>query len=272
MTDLCVRLVGAVAVGRDGSWHTGRELGSRKARTLVALLGVQRGQPACTARIVEALWGDSPPRRPAANIATMVSRLRAVVGPDVVAGGRGGYRLGDSVHTDLGDAVAMLSDAQALLAAGFPARASAAANRALALLGDGVTGDLVGVPVGVSGGDVVLTDQPDTAWTQAARVVHRELLRQSRHTAAKAALRVADHTTAVARGRAAVAADPFDEAAYRILMQAHWAAAEPGRALRVYERLRTTLARELGCDPSRTTQDLHVAILRANCGYGELSA
>ena len=122
------------------------------------------------------------------------------------------------------------------------------------------------------GGDVVLTDQPDTAWTQAARVVHRELLRQSRHTAAKAALRVADHTTAVARGRAAVAADPFDEAAYRILMQAHWAAAEPGRALRVYERLRTTLARELGCDPSRTTQDLHVAILRANCGYGELSA
>jgi len=194
------------------------------------------------------------------------------VGPDVVAGGRGGYRLGDSVHTDLGDAVAMLSDAQALLAAGFPARASAAANRALALLGDGVTGDLVGVPVGVSGGDVVLTDQPDTAWTQAARVVHRELLRQSRHTAAKAALRVADHTTAVARGRAAVAADPFDEAAYRILMRAHWAAAEPGRALRVYERLRTTLARELGCDPSRTTQDLHVAILRANCGYGELSA
>jgi DNA-binding SARP family transcriptional activator len=268
MTDLCVRLVGPVAVCRDGSCHAGRELGSRKARALVALLGVQRGQPVGTAQIVDALWGDAPPQRPAANIATMVSRLRATVGPEVVAGGRGGYRLGDSVRTDLGDAVAVLSDARARLAAGFPARALAAATRALALLGDGVTGDLFGVV----GSEVVLTDQPDTAWAQSARVVHRELLRQSRHTAAKAALRVADHTTAVARGRAAVAADPFDETAYRILMQAHCAAAEPGRALRVYERLRTTLARELGCDPSRATQDLHVAILRANCGCNDLSA
>jgi DNA-binding SARP family transcriptional activator len=268
MTDLCVRLVGAVAVCRDGCCHAGRELGSRKARTLVALLGVERGRLVGTARIIEALWDDAPPQRPAANIATMVSRLRATVGPDVVVGGGSGYRLGETVRTDLSDAGAALSEAQARLAAGFPARALAAATRALALLGDGVTDGLLGVPAG----EVVLTDQPDTAWTQAARVLHRELLRRSRHTAAKAALRLADHMTAVTLGRAAAGADPFDEGACRILMQAHWAAAEPGRALRVYDRLRTTLARELGCDPSRTTQDLHVAILRANSSPDGLSA
>jgi DNA-binding SARP family transcriptional activator len=269
MTDLCVRLVGAVTVCRDGRCHTGRELGSRKARTLVALLGVQRGRLVTTARLAEALWGDAPPQRPAANIATMVSRLRATVGSDVVAGGRSGYRLGDHVRTDLGDAVALLSEAQARLAAGSARRALAVVARTLTLLGDGMTGGLVGAG---PAGEVVLTDQPDTAWTQSARLVHREMLRRSRHTAARAALRVADHVTAVALSRAAVAADPFDEAACRILMQAHCAAAEPGRALRAYEQLRTTLARELGCDPARTTQDLHVAILRDNRCRSELSA
>jgi hypothetical protein len=62
--------------------------------------------------------------------------------------------------------------------------------------------------------------------------------------------------------RAAVAADPLDEAAYRGLMQAYALTGEPARALAAYEELRTTLAAELGVDPTRATRDLHVAILQ----------
>jgi DNA-binding SARP family transcriptional activator len=45
-------------------------------------------------------------------------------------------------------------------------------------------------------------------------------------------------------------------------MRAYHMAGEPARALSAYERLRTTLATELGIDPSAPTRDLHVAILR----------
>ena len=61
----------------------GRALGSRKARTLLALLAAARGAPVPTDRIVEALWHDEPPADPAANVATLVSRLRRTVGPDL---------------------------------------------------------------------------------------------------------------------------------------------------------------------------------------------
>jgi DNA-binding SARP family transcriptional activator len=45
-------------------------------------------------------------------------------------------------------------------------------------------------------------------------------------------------------------------------MSAYCALDEPGRALRVYETLRATLAGELGCDPARVTREMHLAILR----------
>jgi DNA-binding SARP family transcriptional activator len=47
-----------------------------------------------------------------------------------------------------------------------------------------------------------------------------------------------------------------------MLMRAHAAAGEPARALLAYQRLRTTLAFELGADPAAQTRDLHLAILR----------
>ncbi len=41
---------------------------------------------------MEALWGARPPADPDANLATPVSRLRAVLGPEVIAGDRHGWR------------------------------------------------------------------------------------------------------------------------------------------------------------------------------------
>jgi len=64
MTDVLVRLVGPVTLYRDGHSFAGRDLGSRKARTLIALLSVEPGRLVSMDRIVEMLWGDRPPRRP----------------------------------------------------------------------------------------------------------------------------------------------------------------------------------------------------------------
>lgn len=241
-----LRLVGEFAVGRGDRRLASAEVGSRKARTLLALLAVERGRVVAVDRVVDVLWGSNPPRRELANIATLVSRLRAVLGPDVVVGRGHAYRLGPSIAVDLVEAAHLVSEAETRLAGAEPTRALEVASRAVAMLGGGA----------------VLQDQPNADWAGAARDVHVELLRRARHAVADAAWRRGDIRAACAAAEAAAMADPLDERAHRMLMCASHAAGEPGRALAVYGRLRATLSRELGVDPAPATRELHIAILR----------
>ncbi|MFB9880294.1 AAA family ATPase [Planobispora siamensis] len=241
-----LRLVGTLAVSRAGAVLPSAAVGSRQARTLLALLAVRRGRLVPADGIAEVLWDGAPPSRPAQNLATLVSRLRMTFGPDVIVGGRGGYRLGPRVAVDLDRAAALAGEAETRLTGGEPALALAAARGAADML--------------AAAG--VLADQPDALWAEPARTSQAELLRRARHAAAEAALQTRNPAEAVAAAEAAIRADPLDEAAHRLLMRAHEAAGEAGRALAAYERLRSTLAEELGADPARATRDLHEAILR----------
>jgi DNA-binding SARP family transcriptional activator len=236
---VAVRLVGALEVRRDdAALGPGAGLGSRKARRLLALLAVSRGSVVSTARIVDALWPDTPPRRPVQDVRTLVSRLRGTLGRDVIVGGRDGYRLADSpvVRVDLDEAARLVAGCEQL--SDKPRLAASAGRRALDLLA----------------GDVVLADEPDTDWVRAARDEQASLLRAARHATAGAELAAGD---AAASGRvadAAVLADPFDEAAVRLQMAAEAAAGEPARAVAAYQRLRVVLADELGVQPAPQTR------------------
>ncbi|WP_037260190.1 BTAD domain-containing putative transcriptional regulator [Kibdelosporangium aridum] len=243
-----VRLVGEVAVhGMDGTWEA-PDVGSRKARTLLALLGVAQGRMVTVETIGEELWGDAPPRQPRANVATLVSRLRARFGASVIIGGRRGYRLGDTIRVDLHDAAQDITYAESALSTGRPGTGLVAAENGL---------DLIGT-------NVVLMDYPTPEWAERARAMQTGLLRRGRHAGAECALRVGQPAKAQAIAEAAIIADPLDERAHGMLMRAHDALGEPARALVAYERLRTTLATELGTGPVAAIRDLHVAILRAN--------
>ncbi|GAA3815827.1 hypothetical protein GCM10022226_40730 [Sphaerisporangium flaviroseum] len=264
-----IRLAGTFAVERDGVPCPRALIGGR-ARTLLQLLTVERCHAVPAAHIVDVLWDGNPPKRPADNIATLVSRLRRTLGPAAVTGGRRGYRLGEvpAVTVDLDEAAALVAEAEHRLAVdaaslangstapaeheGAPAGkeaalAGVAAARALALLGCGT----------------VLGEEADAQWVTSAQGEAEDLLRRARHAAAAAGLRTGRPADGRRTVEAAVAADPFDEAAYRLLMRAHAASGEPARALLVYKRLRDTLAAELGTDPAVETRDLHLAILRA---------
>lgn len=241
-----LQLAGPFTVTRSGQPQPTTQVGSRKARALLALLAVEGGRAVTVDRIVDAVWAGAPPRRPAENVATLVSRLRASLGTGVIAGGRSWYRLGPGCGVDLSEASGLVTQAEARLAGGEPALALRAASRAADLLGE----------VGV------LADQPEASWAEPARIRHAGLLRRARHAAGHAALRTGEIRAARAAAEAAVAADPYDETACRILMRAQVAAGEPARALAMYERLRATLADELGVDPAPATRDLHRAILR----------
>lgn len=246
MTLLTVRVLGVFAVRpADGPAQHGAEVGSRKARTLLAVLAVSPGHTT-TDRIATALWDDTPPRDPTANVATLVSRLRARFGAPAVEKVGAGYRLGVDVRVDLRDTAELVADAESMVGRGEPFLARAAASRAARLLSHGE----------------VLAEAPDAAWAEPARAWRRGLLRRARHTIAQAALGVGDLETARTAASNAVDNDAFDETACRLLMRAHHQAGEPAQALRVYERLRTNLAAELGIDPSAPTRELHLAILR----------
>jgi DNA-binding SARP family transcriptional activator len=246
---LRVQVLGALTVAADGAELPARQLASRKGRTLLKVLLARRGAPVPGEVLAEALWGDRPPADPDANLATLVSRLRAVLGPDAITGDRNGWRFvaGPRVEVDLDEAERLVARAEARLGE-EPALARAAAERALALLGRGP----------------VLADDPDADWAEEARREAERLASRARQLAWRAALAAGDPGGALGHARAAVAADALDEAAWRAVMAAHAAAGEPAAALGAYERLRQTLAEELGADPARPTQDLHLALLRGD--------
>ena len=255
MDGVSVRLAGTFDVRRDGSPPLGIV---GKARRLLALLAVERPGPVPADRIVEVLWPVRPPRQPAGNVATLVSRLRVALGTGVIEGGRDGYRLGSppTVRVDLDEATRLIAESRRRLADGAPALAATAATAALDMLG-------------TAG---VLVDQPDADWVRRARVDGDALLRDARHLVAAAACRLGDPAAGRAAADAAIAADPLDEAAHRLLMTAHRLAGEPARALAAYERLRTDLATQLGADPDTQTRELHLSILREDTRAGSPSA
>src|SRR4051812_33030016 len=124
--DVMMRLAGKFSVERDGKQLVGTEI-SGKARTLLALLTAERERVVPIHRIEEVLWEGSAPKQPANNVATLVSRLRKILGHHAITGGRDGYRLGQ-VRVDIDEAAALIGEAENRLAADQPAPAGIAAN------------------------------------------------------------------------------------------------------------------------------------------------
>ena len=200
---------------------------------------------------MDVLWPGERPAAPDQNVATLVSRLRAALGTDLIRGGRAGYRLASEpgIVVDLDAAARFCDQAEGKLATAASV-ALAAAERAHELLSAGT----------------VIGDEPYADWADPAREQVRELLRRVRLVAAEAALTTGDPPLAAGYAEAAMAADPFDEAAHRWYMSASVAAGEQAKALAAYEALRRRLGRELGTDPAPPTRELHLAILREQDG------
>ena len=240
-----IRLCSALTVEHAGVTLTGHDLGSRKARTLFALLAAERGRLVPLDRITAALWPATPPHHPAANVATLVSRTRARLGAEVIIGGGSSYGLATGCPTDLDEAAALTDEAGARSRAGEPALAGASARRALDLLGPGPA----------------LPDEGDADWVVRVRQEADALRQAARHLLAEAATST-DPSEAAAAAAEAAAVDPYDERALRDLMRARVAEGSPAAALAAYGELAARLREDLGVDPSTPTTRLHLAILR----------
>jgi DNA-binding SARP family transcriptional activator len=101
-------------------------LGGRRSQTLVALLLLAPGEPQRRDVLIDAIWAESPPRDAEHALDNLVSRVRSVLGADVIRSGSGTYAL--AVDRNSIDAVRFerLSDeGRAALAADDRARAAA---------------------------------------------------------------------------------------------------------------------------------------------------
>jgi DNA-binding SARP family transcriptional activator len=76
------------------------ELTRAKERTLLATLALFHGRTASREQLVDALWGERPPRGPEKALHTHIQRVRAALGPGVIETQSGGYSLSAEVVVD----------------------------------------------------------------------------------------------------------------------------------------------------------------------------
>ncbi len=222
-------------------------LGGPRQRAVVAMLALAAPAVVSTDRVVDGLWGESPPDKPLPTLQVFVSKLRknlaALGGAAFLESRPPGYRLVvDPLETDVG----RFADLTAR------ARGAGDAAAALALLDEAL-----GLWRGAALADV--REQPFAA----AEVVRLEELRlQAEEARVDLALRLGRPDGLVATLEELVHQHPTRERFWAQLMTALYRSDRQADALAAYGRARDRLADELGIDPGEALRQLEVAVLR----------
>ncbi len=223
----------------------GLPLGGYRQRLVLALLLSRVGESLSADWLVDAVWGEHPPRTARKTLQVYVARLRAVLGEDAVTTGPGGYRLDlRDAHLDAQDFVSA-ADRGHLLLAEAPARALDELSGALGLWR--------GPPFGDMADEVALQ-------AEVQRLRERRLVAIEDRTDAEQALA---HSPALAAELAPLLADHPGRARLRAaLMLNLYRSGRAEDALALFDEARRHLADELGADPDPVLSDLHARILR----------
>jgi DNA-binding SARP family transcriptional activator len=229
-------------------WHEGRPVQIRgaKERALLVFLLLHVGEPVSADRLIEELWGDSPPATAKKSLQVRVAGLRSAVRGNVLLTRGDAYlvRLEPS-QLDLHRFEQLLSDGSRALAAGDPSAAVATLHQALALWRG-----------------PALTDFAYESFAQAAIARLEELRIHALELRIEAQLDLGLHARVVAELEEVVAANPLRERLRGQLMLALYRDGRQAEALDIYRRTREALVAELGIEPGRALQKLQQAILR----------
>ena len=241
--DVEFRVLGQLEVLDDGRPF---QLGSRKQRTLLALLLLHAGEVVPRERLIEELWHGKPPPTAEATLRAYLSRLRSVLGAARVQTRSPGHVL--LLAPDELDTNAF----ERLLAAGRGALAEERTVDAAQLLADAL--DLWrGEPFA----DFLY--EP-FAQNEIARL--SELRAEALEERIEAELRLGRDEALVAELKDLVHEHPIRERLCRQLMLALYRSGRQAEALGVYASTRRTLIDELGLEPGPELRALERAILR----------
>jgi DNA-binding SARP family transcriptional activator/ABC-type oligopeptide transport system substrate-binding subunit len=212
------------------------------------LLG--RNQVVSRDRLIDGLWGASPPPSASPSLETYVSRLRRVLpgdGNDArLVTQPPGYRLRvEAGELDLERCETLLDQARAARAAGDFESARNAFREALSLFRGAPLEDLVHAPF---------------AQAEIGRL--EEVRLGALEQRLEADLAVGRHAEVVGELESLAARHPFREVLWGQLMLALYRSGRQGEALLAFDRARRTLAEEFGVDPGQLLTQLHFQILQ----------
>ena len=235
---LQVQIFGPLEV-RDGERVL--DVRRRKQRALLAVLALRAGEAVSADRLVEDIWGESPPRTARHALENYVSELRRTLGSDAIRTDPGGYVL--AMGPEQVDALRL---EHALDRAG-----ESNADRAARLRAE--LADIRGQP---------LADLAFEPFAQGAVPRLLELELSVREELAVLELELGRHADVLLELTSLVATHPYRERLRALLMLALYRSGRQADALAAYQEARTVLVEELGIDPGEELQKLERAILR----------
>jgi predicted ATPase/DNA-binding SARP family transcriptional activator len=216
-----------------------------KQRALLALLALSRGVPVSADRLIDQLWGEGQPAKPANALQAQIGQLRRTLGASSIITSDAGYAL--AVGPEDLDVVRfeqLVGRGRRLIADGDGALGSAALGEALGLR---------------RGEPLAEFAYADFAHSERAHL--EELTVVAIEVRAEADLAQGRHRELVGELEALCRRHPLRERLWELLMVALYGAGRQAEALRAYTEIRDRLVEELGIDPSPNLRDLEARIL-----------
>jgi DNA-binding SARP family transcriptional activator/class 3 adenylate cyclase len=235
-------------------------LGGLKQRGVLALLLLERNRVVPRDRIVDALWGDSPPASAANSVQVYVSKLRRLL--DESASGESplvtappGYLLRVAPRTlDAEEFERLLDEGKSALRAHSFAEAELSLAQALALWRGPALADLASEPF---------------VQSEIARLDRLRL--EALEARFEAMLEMGRESEAVSELQALVGLYPLDERLRAQLMVALYRSGRHADALETYRKFRHVLDEELGLEPNPELRRLEQAILQKDDSLGPVT-
>src|ERR1700757_921301 len=226
-------------------------LGTPKQRAVLAVMVINANRPVRIDTLIDSAWDRRPPEGARTTLHAYVSNLRrlmrgAGVDPAVLASAPPGYRL--AIADDQYDLGRFIRRKDAGLRAAAAAQFEQASRHLSAAL--------------AQWRGPVLDDLRDFEFAETfAKGLDDEKV--VAHTAYAEAEIACGHAYAVIKELEALAAQhPYREPLWAQLITAYYLADRQSDALDTYHRLKTTLAEDLGIDPSPTVSELYERVLR----------
>jgi len=220
-------------------------LGGHKRRAVLAVLVLHPNETLSGERLIDELWGESPPANALKTLQVHVSRLRKELPPDVLVTREHGYEL--QIELDEVDAhrfEGLLDDGRGELGAGNPDRALDALDRALALWRGAPLADLAYEPF---------------AQAEIARL--EDLRFGAIEESIEAKLALGRQGEVIAQLEQLVEEHPYREHLHAQLMLALYRSDRQADALQAYQNARRRLVEELGIEPGARLRELEAAVL-----------
>ncbi|HXH20675.1 MAG TPA: BTAD domain-containing putative transcriptional regulator [Dehalococcoidia bacterium] len=223
---------------------------SKKARLLLAYLAMEKGRMVPRDVLIDLFWPDAPPARGSNNLSIAIHQIRSTLAEVAAESAKcvlvrqGACGLDPSVvSTDLWDFQQRLASARQALESRDTAGTRSHLVSALAMY----HGEL-------------LESDPYEEWVVEPRRTLSAAYYQALSWVTTQSAKDDDWRSVLDYASLMVKKEPFDEAAHRWLMQAHWRLGNRSQALQQYRACEEVLKAELGLPPSEETRRLFEVI------------